>query len=113
MLRLLSALVLTLLIELPLGAWLLKSKSALIPLFLINTLTNPALNASLILLLAVTHSRSVYLAALFTGELMVFIGEGLLIHTLCDIPPRRAAYTSLLLNACSLTVGCAVSAWLW
>ena len=108
MTNLLLALALTLIIEVPLGAILLKRKDSVIPLVLINVLTNPAMNAVLLLLFSLTRSNTVYFSALIIGELAVFIGEGFLLHTLCDLPQKRALILSTIINASSLFLGSAM-----
>ncbi len=105
---LLSALALTLAIEVPLGAYLLRRKDSIIPLILINLLTNPALNAVLMLLFTLTRSYTVYLTAVVLGEIAVFIGEGLLIRFLCDLPPKKSIFISTVINAVSLILGSAI-----
>jgi hypothetical protein len=105
---LLLALALTLVIEIPLGAILLKRKDSVIPLVLINVLTNPALNAILFLIFSLTKSYTVYFTVLTIGELAVFIGEGFLLHTLCDLPQKRALILSTIMNSCSLFLGSAM-----
>ncbi|MBO5702408.1 MAG: hypothetical protein J6S71_08215 [Clostridia bacterium] len=108
MTNLLLALALTLIIEVPIGAILLKRKDSVIPLVLINILTNPAMNAVLLLLFSLTRSYTVYFSALIFGELAVFIGEGFLLHTLCDLPKKRALILSTIINASSLFLGSAM-----
>ncbi len=110
MIEILSALTLTLLIEVPLGALILKRKDTIIPLILINTLTNPALNAALIILFSLTRSYAIYWIAVAVGEIAVFVGEGSLISALCDIPLKRSLLLSAVINACSLFLGGAISA---
>ena len=105
---LLLALALTLLIEVPLGAIILKRKDSVIPLVLINVLTNPALNAILFLIFSLTKNYTVYFTVLTIGELAVFIGEGFLLHTLCDLPQKRALILSTIMNSCSLFLGSAM-----
>ena len=105
---LLSALLLTLAIEVPLGALLIKRRGAVIPLILINVLTNPALNLALTLLFALTKSISLYWIAVAIGEAAVFIGEGLLLRKLCDLPLKRAIIISTAINAVSLVFGSAI-----
>ncbi len=105
---LLSALALTLAIEVPLGALLIKRKDSVIPLILINVLTNPALNAILILLFALTRSYTVYLIAVVIGEIAVFFGESFLIRFLCDLPPKKSILISTVINAASLILGSAI-----
>ena len=107
---LLSALLLTLAIEVPLGAFLIKRKESVITLILINVLTNPALNLALTLLFTLTQNYSVYWIALIIGEIAVFIGEGLLIRTLCGIRLKRSIIISTVINAASLILGSAISA---
>ena len=69
---LLSALLLTLAIEVPLGTLLIKRKDSLIPLILINVLTNPALNLILTIIFSLTQSISLYWIAVVIGEIAVF-----------------------------------------
>lgn len=106
----LLALLITLAIEVPIGALMLRSKSAVIPLMLINILTNPALNAALTLILSLTRSYPLYWTALAVGELAVFIGEGFLIRSLCNIPLKRSITVSTVINLLSLFLGSAVLA---
>ena len=106
--NLLLALALTLAIEVPLGAILLKRKDSVIPLCLINVLTNPALNALLLLIFTLTQSNTVYFTALIIGELAVFIGEGLLLRPLCDLSFKRAIILSTITNTASLFLGSAI-----
>ncbi len=110
MIGMLSALALTLLIEVPSGALILKRKNAIIPLLLVNTLTNPALNAVLVILFSLTQNYPLYWTAVAVGEIAVFVGEGFLICALCDIPLKRALVVSTLLNTCSLFLGNAITA---
>ena len=102
---LLLALALTLLIEVPLGAILLRRKSSLIPLILINVLTNPALNLLLFLLFSLTRDYTVYFSALIFGEFTVFVGEGFLLRSMCSLPLKHALIVSVFLNTCSLFLG--------
>ena len=87
---LLLALALTLVIEVPLGAILIRRKDSVIPLVLINVLTNPALNAILFLIFSLTKSHTVYFTVLTIGELAVLIGEGFLLHTLRSSAKTRS-----------------------
>lgn len=103
--NILFPLVLTLLIEVPLGALILKRKNALLPLILINALTNPALNTALMILFSLTKNYLLYWIAVAVGEIAVFIGEGSLVRSLCDIPLKHALIISTLLNTCSLLLG--------
>ena len=105
---LLSALLLTLAIEVPLGALLIKRKDSLIPLILINVLTNPALNLALTILFALTQNISLYWIAVVIGEIAVFIGEGFLIRSLCNLSLKRAIIISTVINAISLILGSAI-----
>ena len=105
---LLLALALTLTIEVPIGAILLKRKDSVIPLCLINILTNPALNALLFLTFSLTQNHTVYFTVLTIGELAVFIGEGYLLHTLCDLSLKRAIILSTITNIASLFLGSAI-----
>ncbi len=107
---LLSALLLTLAIEVPLGALLIKRKDSVIPLILINVLTNPTLNLTLTLLLVLTKSISLYWIAVVIGEIAVFIGEGFLIRVMCDIQLKRSIIISTVINAASLILGSAILA---
>lgn len=107
---LLSALLLTLAIEVPLGTLLIKRKDSFIPLILINVLTNPALNLALTLLFALTQSISLYWIAVLIGEIAVFIGEGFLICFLCNLSLKRAIIISTVINAVSLILGSAILA---
>ncbi len=105
---LLSALALTLVLEVPLGAYLLRRKDSIIPLILINVLTNPALNAILMIIVMLTQSYILYWIAVVIGEIAVFIGEGLLIRFLCDLPPKKSIFISTVINAVSLILGSAI-----
>lgn len=105
---LILALLLTLLIEVPLGMLILKRKESIIPLILINVLTNPALNAVLMILFSLTRSYTAYWIAVVVGEIAVFVGEGILIRTLCDLPLKRSLLISTVINAVSLFLGSAV-----
>ena len=107
---LLSALILTLAIEVPLGAVLIKRKDSVIPLILINVLTNPALNALLTVIIGLTQSHTVYWIAVVIGEAAVFIGEGFLIRFLCNLPSKRSIIISTVINAVSLILGSAILA---
>lgn len=109
-LTLILALMITLAIEVPLGALIIKRKSAIIPLILINVLTNPALNAALMLLFVITRSYTLYWIAVVIGEIAVFAGEGFLIRTLCNLPLKRSICISTAINAASLFLGSAVMA---
>ena len=102
---LIVALLLTLIIEIPIGALIINSKSAIIPLFLINLLTNPAINVILMILFSLTESYAVYLTALIIGEIAVFVGEGILIRILCDIPQRESMVITIVTNSASLVLG--------
>ena len=106
--ELLLALIVTLLIEVPLGVLILKRKDIIIPLILINVLTNPALNAALMILFSLTQSYSVYLTALVVGEITVFVGESFLIRSLCDLPFKRSFILSISINSVSLLLGSAI-----
>ena len=105
-----SALALTLAIEVPLGAVLIKRKDSVIPLILINVLTNPALNAVLTVIFWLTQSHTVYWIAVVIGEAAVFIGEGFLIRFLCNLPSKRSIIISTVINAVSLFLGSAILA---
>ena len=107
---LLSALLLTLAIEVPLGALLIKRRGAVIPLILINVLTNPALNLTLTIIFSLTQSISLYWIAVLIGEIAVFIGEGFLIRTTCDVQLKRSIIISTVINAASLILGSAILA---
>lgn len=107
---LLSALALTLAIEVPLGAYLLRRKDSIIPLILINLLTNPALNAALMIIFALTQNYAIYLTVVVLGEIAVFVGEGLLIRFLCDLPQKKSILISTVINAASLILGSAILA---
>lgn len=107
---LLSALLLTLAIEVPLGTLLIKRKDSLISLILINVLTNPALNLALTILFALTQNISLYWIAVVIGEIAVFIGEGFLIRSLCNLSLKRAIIISTVINAVSLILGSAILA---
>lgn len=105
MTELLCALALTLLIEVPLGALLLKRKDSIIPLILINILTNPALNVILMLLFSLTQSFPLYWTAVTIGEIIVFVCEAFLLRTLCDLTIKRALVLLTIINTCSLLLG--------
>ncbi|MBQ2715424.1 MAG: hypothetical protein IJF21_01390 [Clostridia bacterium] len=105
-----SALALTLAIEVPLGAVLIKRKDSVIPLTLINVLTNPALNALLTVIFWLTQSHTVYYITVVIGEIAVFIGEGFLIRALCGIQLKRSIIISTITNAASLILGSAILA---
>lgn len=107
-LTLILALLLTLVIEVPIGSLMIRSKSAVIPLILINILTNPALNALLMILFTLTVSYTAYWITMVIGEIAVFIGEGFLIRALCDIPIKRAFIISTVINAASFLLGSAI-----
>ncbi len=102
------ALALTLVFEVPLGACIMRRKNSIIPLILINLLTNPALNAALMIIFALTQNYTVYLTVVILGEIAVFIGEGLLIRFLCDLPPKKSIFISTVINAVSLVLGSAI-----
>lgn len=104
-LTLILALTLTLAIEVPLGSLIIKRKNAIIPLILINVLTNPALNAVLMLLFLLTQSYTLYWIAVVIGEIAVFIGEGFLLRALCDLTIKRAFIISTITNIVSLFLG--------
>ena len=108
LLALIFALLLTLVIEVPLGFLLLKSKNAIFPLTLINVLSNPALNMALMMLFALTQSYMLYWIAVIIGEIAVFVGEGFLIRSLCDIPLKRSMIISIVINAASFLLGSAI-----
>ncbi len=107
---LILALLLTLVIEVPLGFLILKSKNAIFPLTLINVLSNPALNMALMMLFALTQSYMLYWIAVIIGEIAVFVGEGFLIRALCDIPIKRALLFSTIINAVSMLLGSTILA---
>lgn len=108
LIAILGPLILTLLIEVPLGALILKTRQAFVPLCLINILTNPALNASLLILFSLTHSYPLYYVALALGELIVFVGEGFLLRLTLGLPLKRALVISTVLNSVSLFLGSAI-----
>lgn len=108
LLALIFALLLTLVIEVPIGSLIIKTKSAVIPLILINILTNPALNALLMILFALTESYTAYWITMVIGEIAVFVGEGFLIRSLCDIPLKRSMIISIVINAASFLLGSAI-----
>ncbi len=106
----LTPLLMTLLLEVPLGMLILKNRGAFIPLTLVNLLTNPALNASLLVLFSLTQSYPLYYTALAIGEAIVFIGEGFLIRTMLGVQTKRALLLSTILNSVSLFLGSAIVA---
>ncbi len=110
LLTMLSALSMTLLLEVPLGMLLLKDRNAFTPLALINILTNPALNAVLLLLLSLTQSYTVYYIAVAVGEIAVFLGEAFLIRFMLGLPLKKSFILSTLLNSVSLFLGSAILA---
>lgn len=75
---------------------------------LANLLTNPALNALLVILTTLLGS-SAYLPALIALELAAVAAETLVYRTLCDFRPLKALGVSALLNAVSLGLGLALS----
>ena len=103
-----AALFITLVIEVPLGVLMLKRKDTIIPLILINVLTNPALNAALMILFSLTQSYSVYLTAVVIGEISVFVGESFFIRSLCNLPLKRSFILSISINSASLLLGSAI-----
>lgn len=107
---LILALLLTLVIEVPIGFLILKSKNAIFPLTLINVLSNPALNMALMMLFALTQSYMLYWIAAIIGEIAVFVGEGFLLRALCNLSLKRALVISTVLNICSLFLGSATMA---
>ena len=107
---LILALLLTLVIEVPIGYLMIRSKTAVTPLILINILTNPALNALLMILFALTESYIAYWTAVIIGEIAVFVGEGFLLRALCNLSLKRALVISTVLNICSLFLGSATMA---
>ncbi len=108
LLSIITPLVMTLLLEVPLGIIITKSRESFIPLCLINILTNPTLNAVLLSIFAYTQSYPVYYSALAAGELSVFIGEGFLIRYMLGMPLKRSLILSTLLNSVSLFLGSAI-----
>lgn len=105
MIRIFSALALTLIIEVPIGLILIKQKNSLLPLILINVLTNPALNSLLLLLFLLAKNYTLYCSAVIIGELAVFFGEGLLLDRLCNLPFKQALLFSTVMNTVSLVIG--------
>lgn len=105
LITLILALLITLAIEVPIGALILKRKDSVIPLILINILTNPALNAILMILFALTRSYTLYWIAVVIGEIAVLIGEGFLLRALCNLTIQRAFIISTITNMVSLFLG--------
>lgn len=108
LLTILGPLMMTLLLEVPLGVLILKNRQAFVPLCLINILTNPVLNASLLILFSLTQSYPIYYTALVLGELVVFIGESFLLRLTLGLPLKRALMLSTVLNSVSLFLGSAI-----
>lgn len=106
--QILLALTLTLIIEVPIGVLILKSKRSAIPLTLINFITNPVLNSILIILFSLTQSYAVYWTALAVGEIAVFVSEAVLLDFLCDIPLKRSVRISAFINTTSFLLGTAL-----
>lgn len=108
---LLGALLATEIIEIPLGLALIRKKDAALPLFLVNLLTNPLLNAALRLVLAGTEGMEaaaagpIYLASLILGEIAVVVTEAFLLRRLCRLKTGRAFAVSLILNVTSFALG--------
>ena len=100
-----SALALTLIIEVPIGLILIRQKSSLIPLILINVLTNPALNSLVLILFSLTENHTLYYTAVIIGELFVFIAEAFLLCRMCFLPFKRALLFSTVINTASLVIG--------
>ncbi|MGM9643324.1 MAG: hypothetical protein ACI3XI_08960 [Eubacteriales bacterium] len=108
LLTILGPLMMTLLLEVPLGVLILKNRQAFVPLCLINILTNPVLNAVLLILFSLTQSYPIYYTALVLGELVVFIGESFLLRLTLGLPLKRALMLSTVLNSVSLFLGSAI-----
>lgn len=75
---------------------------------LLNTLTNPAMNL-ILFFTGWLGGVKVYYPALTALEILVVLGEGLLLAKLCGWKKGKALAVSLLLNALSFGVGLLVS----
>ena len=106
---LLGALLLTELIEVPLGCLFLRGRRPLVPLLLVNLLTNPLLNAALAVVswrtAGLPAAGTIHLTSLALGEAAVLVTEALLLRPLCRLGTRRAFAVSAVLNAVSFSVG--------
>lgn len=102
---LLAALALTELIEVPLGLAFFRERRAVLPLFLVNLLTNPLLNAILSAVTFLSPYAALRTAVLVLSEIAVVPAEGVLLHAMLGCPRRKAFLVSLFTNAASFTVG--------
>lgn len=103
-LTLVICLLLTVLIEESMALFLgIRKGFDLLVIFFTNTLTNPAVNLTLMLLTAFTGiPRIVSIAAL---ELLVFFAEALIYRKLLYAEKPSPFILSLILNGCSFAIG--------
>lgn len=111
LLAILEALLLTEVIELTAAAFIravgilkMSYPDLLIPVFLVNLLTNPLLNYLLTLTASLLGASAVP-AATAIGELAVLFGEALLLKTMCRMKFPPALLLSLVLNSASYLSG--------
>ncbi len=107
LLLLLRNLILTVLIEGVLVIIFTKRKSTAYHSVLVNTLTNPLVNITLILFssFAVLPVAPYYYILLAILEIAAFITEGILYNKMGDFSLKKAFFASFLLNASSFGMG--------
>ena len=103
LLRILLALVLTLVVECGLSL-IFRSKQLTYAVVACNLLTNPLLNL-LLLLFVLFFGAEYYFVVLGALEILVVLGEALVIRALTDYRVPRALLLSLLFNTASFCAG--------
>ncbi|MFI3168124.1 MAG: hypothetical protein R3Y32_08435 [Bacillota bacterium] len=102
-----SALILTILIECGIVHLIKRDKSLTYWVLLCNLATNPALNFIMLCLFQIMASVNV--AILLSLEICVVFVEALMITYISKTPLKTTLKLSLLLNSISFIVGCIVS----
>lgn len=102
---LLLPLTLTLVLEVPAGALILRKKSAVFPLIAINTLTNVTINLIMLLVRSFTSAAAVRVLCCAAGEAAVVISEGMFIASACGETRKKSLIVSAVLNVFSFACG--------
>lgn len=111
MLRVLSALAITLAVELPLGGIWWRRWRSLLCVLLVNMLTNPIINVEMTAVRAALGGMTAeYWVILAVSEVAVVAAEGFLLHKMLQRPLGRTMLFSLSANLASYFIGLSVSA---
>ncbi len=110
-LEVLTALAITLAVELPIGGIWWRRWRALGCVLLVNMLTNPIINIEMTAVCAALGGMTVtYWVILAVSEAAVVAAEGVLLHKMLQRPLRRTMLFSLTANFASYFIGLLVSA---